>query len=101
MKMNKIRTFAFAATLGFTAYCTSACAQDVTLPTPTKNETAGSLTKALNDRHSTRQFTDRQLTDQTLSDLLWAARRSKPSRRQTHGTVSDEQTGRDHLRRQG
>ena len=73
MKMNKIRTFAFAATLGFTAYCTSACAQDVTLPTPTKNETAGSLTKALNDRHSTRQFTDRQLTDQTLSDLLWAA----------------------------
>jgi len=28
---------------------------------------------ALNDRHSSREFSDKELDQQTLSDLLWAA----------------------------
>lgn len=73
MKNNKILTIAVAAAIGFAAYGTPASAQDVTLPAPTKSQAAGSLTKALVDRHSTRQFTDKPVTDQTLADLLWAA----------------------------
>lgn len=73
MKNNKILTIAVAAAIGFAAYGTPASAQDVALPAPTKSQAAGSLTKALADRHSTRQFTDKPVTDQTLADLLWAA----------------------------
>lgn len=71
--MNKILTYALATTIGLAAYGAPVSAQETALPTPTRNETAGSLAKALADRHSTRTFTDRQLSDQTLSDLLWAA----------------------------
>lgn len=73
MKTNKIIIAAIAATIGMASFSTEASAQDTTLPTPTRNETAGSLTKALQDRKSTRSFTDRSVSDQTLSDLLWAA----------------------------
>ncbi len=47
-------------------------AQVVPLPAPTLDAPAP-LMKALADRHSTREFADTALTDQQLSDLLWAA----------------------------
>ena len=73
MKKNKMLKMTFAAMIGLTMLCGKANAQSTTLPTPTRNDTAGSLTKALQDRKSTRSFTDRSVSDQTLSDLLWAA----------------------------
>jgi SagB-type dehydrogenase family enzyme len=49
-----------------------ASAQNIALPEPQK--TGGKpLMEALNDRHSTRDFSERELDLQTLSDLLWAA----------------------------
>jgi len=50
----------------------SCMAQDMSLPAPTK--TGGKpLMEALNERQSNRDFSDRELSPQTLSDLLWAA----------------------------
>lgn len=47
-------------------------AQDITLPEPHK--TGGMpLMQALNERHSTRTFTNENLSQQQLSDLMWAA----------------------------
>ncbi|MCX6255463.1 MAG: SagB/ThcOx family dehydrogenase [Bacteroidia bacterium] len=47
-------------------------AQDISLPTPDK--TGGKpLMQALNERQSIRTFTKENLTQQQLSDLLWAA----------------------------
>lgn len=73
MKKNKIITTAVAAMLGMTVFCGKASAQETTLPQPTQSNVAGSLTKALQDRRSTRTFTDKAVSDQTLADLLWAA----------------------------
>jgi len=42
------------------------------LPKP-KTEAGMPLMEALKKRHSSRQFADRKLSDQVLSDLLWAA----------------------------
>jgi nitroreductase len=47
-------------------------AQDIALPTP--NKTGGKpLMDVLNERQSTREFSDKDLDLQTLSDLLWTA----------------------------
>ncbi|PKP10741.1 MAG: nitroreductase [Bacteroidetes bacterium HGW-Bacteroidetes-4] len=47
-------------------------AQDITLPEV--NKTGGMpLMEALNQRHSSREFSSRELPLQTLADLLWAA----------------------------
>ncbi len=47
-------------------------AQDIKLPQPQK--TGGMpLMEALNSRHSERDYSDAELTEQQLSDLLWAA----------------------------
>ena len=73
MEKNKIITAACAAVFGLTALCGTAGAQEAALPQPTQSSVAGSLTKALQDRRSTRTFTDATRSDQTLSDLLWAA----------------------------
>jgi len=49
----------------------SCIAQDIQLPTPKK--TGGKpLMEALNERQSNRDFSDKELSMQTLSDLLWA-----------------------------
>jgi nitroreductase len=49
----------------------SISAQDIALPAP--NKTGGKpLMQALNERQSTRSFTKDNLTQQQLSDLLWA-----------------------------
>lgn len=50
----------------------SCAAQDIQLPSP--NRTGGKpLMDALNERQSNRDFSDKELSMQTLSDLLWAA----------------------------
>ena len=73
MKKNKIIIAACATMFGLTALCGTASAQETALPQPTQSNVAGSLTKALQDRRSTRTFSDTTLSDQTLADLLWAA----------------------------
>ena len=55
-----------------TCFTLSCAAQDIVLPTPVK--TGGKpLMDALNDRQSSRDFSDKELDQQILSDLLWAA----------------------------
>ena len=50
----------------------SCFAQDIQLPSP--NRTGGKpLMDALNERQSNRDFSDQELSLQTLSDLLWSA----------------------------
>ena len=49
-----------------------ASAQDIILPEPDKKG-GKPLMQALNERQSVRSFTDKNLTQQQLSDLLWAA----------------------------
>jgi nitroreductase len=65
--MNKFLIFILT-----TGFCLSCTAQDISLPSPGK--TGGKpLMEALNDRQTTREYSDRELDEQTLSDLLWAA----------------------------
>lgn len=65
--MNK-----FLISILMTSLCLSCSAQDIKLPEPSK--TGGKpLMEALNERQSTREFSDQKLSEQTLSDLLWAA----------------------------
>ncbi|MBK9391650.1 MAG: SagB/ThcOx family dehydrogenase [Bacteroidetes bacterium] len=47
-------------------------AQDITLPAPDKKG-GKTLMQALSERQTTRSFTDETLSQQQLSDLLWAA----------------------------
>jgi len=50
----------------------SCFAQDIDLPSP--NKTGGKpLMAALNERQSNREFSDKELCMQTLSDIVWAA----------------------------
>ncbi len=65
--MNK-----FILLLLLTAFGLSCSAQDIALPSPVK--TGGKpLMEALNERQSSREFSEQKLSEQTLSDLLWAA----------------------------
>jgi SagB-type dehydrogenase family enzyme len=65
--MNK-----FILTFALVCFGLSCVAQDIQLPTPKK--TGGKpLMDALNARQSTRDFSDKELSLQTLSDLVWAA----------------------------
>lgn len=52
--------------------CTTGCAQNIKLPAPNK-EGGKPLMQALNERQTHRDFSAKQLSDQQLSDLLWAA----------------------------
>ncbi len=58
--------------LGLTILSFSLFAQDIKLPTPQK--TGGKpLMETLNLRQTTREFSSKELSQQTLSNLLWAA----------------------------
>lgn len=48
-------------------------AQDIQLPAPQKTLAGGNLMTALQNRHSVRTYSNKQLSTQTLSNLLWAA----------------------------
>ena len=89
MQKKRILTLALATLTTLTFFNCNVSAQDVVLPAPTKTDTKGSLNKALQDRRSTRTFTGKAVSDQTLADILWAAngvnradgRRTAPSAR--------------------
>lgn len=51
---------------------TLAWAQTVNLPAPNKGKKTATMMEALATRHSERAFSEQKLTDQELSDLLWA-----------------------------
>ncbi len=52
---------------------TSCKAQDrIQLPEPSKNSNV-TLMQALQNRHSSREFSDKQISDEVLSTVLWAA----------------------------
>jgi len=65
--MNKL-----VIAIGLLTLSLSCFAQDIKLPSPRK--TGGKpLMTALNERQSNRDFSDKELSPQILSDLLWAA----------------------------
>lgn len=59
------------AVLLLTAACSPA-QQTINLPTPDKNVKM-TLMEALQNRHSSRTFTDKEVNNETLSQVLWAA----------------------------
>lgn len=68
MKSNRL----FSTVLILFFMSLPAITQDIKLPEPDKKGGAP-LMQALNDRASTREYDSRKLSDQQLSDLLWAA----------------------------
>ena len=69
--------------------CTTS-AQDINLPAP--DRTGGQpLMKALNERKSTRDFQDKELSLQQLSDLLWAANGFNRDDKRTAPTANNRQ----------
>lgn len=75
--------------LGIWMSCTTS-AQDIKLPAP--DRTGGQpLMKALNERKSTRDFQDQELSLQQLSDLLWAANGFNRNDKRTAPTANNRQ----------
>ena len=69
MEMKKLMMAAAVLLFSLTA-----CAQEtIKLPAPDKSKAAMSVMDALTQRRSVRSFSDRALTDDQLSLLLWAA----------------------------
>ncbi|MDO4462708.1 MAG: SagB/ThcOx family dehydrogenase [Bacteroidia bacterium] len=67
----KINTILFAAMM---MLGTSAMAQQViNLPKPDLKAKSMSVIEALNTRHSVREYSDKELTNQEISNLCWAA----------------------------
>jgi SagB-type dehydrogenase family enzyme len=65
-------------------------AQDINLPTPVK--TGGKpLMQALSERKSIRSYQDKSLSDQTLSNLLWAANGFNRPDKRTAPTANNRQ----------
>ena len=68
-KMKRILLFAFVLTL-----CMGCEAQEtIQLPQPEIGKLGMSLGKILQERRSVREYQDKQVDQQTLSTLLWAA----------------------------
>ena len=65
--MRKIATVIAAL-----AYMTT-MAQDIKLPAPQKNQKSTSVVQALDKRHSVLEYSKKELTNQQLSNLCWAA----------------------------
>lgn len=55
------------------AAMTVASAQDINLPAPDFGQQSTSAIEALKTRHSVRSYSNKELTDQQLSNLCWAA----------------------------
>lgn len=51
----------------------SCAAQDIALPQPETNQKTLTVTEALATRHSVREYSNRELTTQEISNLCWAA----------------------------
>lgn len=72
--MKTLFTISIAITAIF-MYCAAGCAEElkpIQLPPP-QMESGKPLMQALKDRKSMRSFSQKELPDQVLSDLLWAA----------------------------
>lgn len=68
----------------------SLSAQDIQLPVPDK--TGGKpLMQALSERQSTRSFQDKELSNKTLSELLWAANGFNRADKRTAPTANNRQ----------
>lgn len=67
--MKKIFTLAFLALLMTSMSCT---AQDIQLNKPAMDNKV-TLLEALQNRHSSREFSEKQIPDDVLSTVLWAA----------------------------
>ncbi len=78
-------------TIALVAFAMTINAQDIKLPAPQK--TGGKpLMEALNNRKSTRDFSEKALTNQQLSNLLWAASGvNREDGRMTAPTASNNQ----------
>jgi nitroreductase len=70
-------------------YC-SMNAQEIKLPAPDRNG-GQPLMKSLNERKSTRSFSEKDLSDQQLSDLLWAANGFNREDKRTAPTAMNRQ----------
>lgn len=72
----KLKSFGFTSLLlALIFLCSSAMAADLTplkLPSP-QMDGGKPLMQALKDRMSSREYSDRKLSEQTLSNMLWAA----------------------------
>lgn len=66
-----MKKIAFAAIVAALASF-SLCAQDIKLPAPDKNVDM-TLMEALQQRHSSRTFSAKEISNPTLSQILWAA----------------------------
>jgi SagB-type dehydrogenase family enzyme len=69
-KMNKILFLLLILTTSLSVH--QAKSQDIKLPDPDRNN-GRPLMQVLNERKSSRSYSEGNLTDQQLSDLLWAA----------------------------
>jgi SagB-type dehydrogenase family enzyme len=73
MKRKVFCSFVSVFALFLCGLFNSASAQDIMLPAPQKGNTNGCIMQALQNRHSVRSFSDKNISNQVLSDLLWAA----------------------------
>ena len=83
--MNKIILF-----LSFFGLATTLIAQDIQLPTPGKKG-GKPLMQALSERKSTREFEEKELPNDVLSDLLWAANGFNREDKRTAPTANNKQ----------
>ena len=83
--MNKCISF-----LLFSLFTTTLMAQDINLPAPDKKG-GKPLMQALSERKSTRDFQEKELSDKTLSDLLWAANGFNRGDKRTAPTANNKQ----------
>lgn len=83
--MNKLFFTFVLITFGFSCF-----AQNIKLPAP--NKTGGKpLMDVLNERQSTREFSNKELSNQTISDLLWAAYGFNRSDKRTVPSANNKQ----------
>lgn len=69
--MTNLKNAFLVASLSVAALTTQA--QDIKLPAPNLNKQTKSVMQTLASRHSVRQFSNKELSVQDISDLCWAA----------------------------
>ncbi len=73
MKKTNFYLLALLLIASISVSCNRSKGQVTKLPEPQKGTEKASLMKALQDRHSVRVFQEKDIPEQTLSNLLWAA----------------------------
>ncbi len=74
----------------FSLLTSSLFAQDIQLPTPDKKG-GKTLMQALSERKSSREFKEKELPNDVLSNLLWAANGFNPEGKRTAPTANNRQ----------